>query len=136
MHLLQVRVGGRRRCDYCLLWLWREILAGVNELIPLELVLFVIELLVTSIHQEQFFMRAALNDLTVLQHQNLIRAANRRKAVCDDESCAASSQRLKTVLNQGFALAIQARGRFIENQNLRLGENRAGNGHALALASG
>ena len=42
---------------------------------------------------------------------------------------------LQAVLNQRFALAVEARGRFVENQDRRVGENRARDRDALALAA-
>jgi len=68
-------------------------------------------------------VRAALNDLAIFHNQDLVCAANRRKAVGDDECRTASAERAQAFLNQRFALAIQARSRFIQDQNLRVGSN-------------
>ena len=81
-------------------------------------------------------MRAALDDLAALEHQDLIRAPNRRQPVRDDERRAALAQRPQAVLNQRLALAVEARRRLVEQQDARIGEDRARDRHALALAAG
>src|SRR2546422_2801376 len=80
-------------------------------------------------------MRAAFDYLATFQYQDLIRTANRRKTVGDDESGAAPTQRLQSILDQRFALTVEARCGLVKNQNFRLGENCASNSHALALST-
>ena len=53
----------------------------------------------------------------------------------DDERRPALAQRLQTVLNQRLAFAVEARRRFVENENARIGQNRARDRHALPLAA-
>src|SRR6185503_16910269 len=77
----------------------------------------------------------ALDDLSVLEHQDLVGAPDRRQAVRDDEGGAAVAQRLEAVLDHRFALAVEARGRLVEDQDPRIGEDGAGDRHALALAA-
>src|SRR5439155_9692198 len=79
--------------------------------------------------------RAALDDLTVLEDENLIRAADRREPVRDHERRAPAPQRLQAVLNHRLALAVEARRRLVEDQDLRVGENRARDRDALPLAA-
>src|SRR5207253_10328517 len=85
--------------------------------------------------REQLLVRAALDDLAVLEHENLVRALNRRQPVGDDERRASLSQRLQAVLDHRLALAVEARRRFVEDEDARVGENRARDRHALALAA-
>src|SRR5262249_60874978 len=126
------RVADARRRDD-LLGLRREVLAGVDEAILLEPVLLVVQLAVSAVDGEQFLMRAALDDLAVLEHQDLVGAADGREPVGDDEGGAAGAQRLQAILNHRFALAVEARGRLVENQDPRVGENRARDRDALPL---
>src|SRR4030095_2895461 len=114
----------------------RDILAMGEELIALEFVLLVVKLFVTPTGGEQRLVVAALDDLSIFQDQDLIRAANGREAVCNDKGRTPFTQRAQTLLNQGFAFAVQARGRLIQDQNLRVGQQRAGNSHALSLTAG
>ena len=85
--------------------------------------------------REQFLVSAALDDLAALDHQNLIRAANRRQPMRDDERRAALPQRSQAVLNHHLALAVEARRGLVQQQDARVREHRAGDGHALALAA-
>src|SRR5262249_9635745 len=119
--LLQ-RVTDARSRDH-FLGLRCEVLPGVDEAIPLEPVLLVVELTIPAADPEQLVVRAALDDLAVLEHEDLIGAADRREPVRDDEGGAAGAQRFQAVLNHRLALAVEARGRFVENQDPRIGEN-------------
>ena len=76
-----------------------------------------------------------LDDFSVLEDQNLVRALNRRKTVCDDERRAAVSQRAKSVLNECFAFAIEARRGFIQDEQPGVRQNCARNRDALALTA-
>src|SRR5262249_36590229 len=93
------------------------------------------ELAVASALGEQLLVRAALDDLAALEHQNLNCAADGREAVRNDERRAAAAQRPQAVLNERLALAVEARGRFVEQQDARVRENRARDRDALALAA-
>src|SRR5262249_50443413 len=55
--------------------------------------------------------------------------------VSDDERRTALPERLEAVLNQRFALAVQARGGLVEDQNARIGENRPRDRDALTLTA-
>ena len=68
-------VGSRRRCRHAgRRRLGREVFAGVDEAIALDVVLLVVALTVSSTLVEQLLVRAALHDLAALEHQNLIGA--------------------------------------------------------------
>ena len=53
----------------------------------------------------------------------------------DDERRPPGAQRLQAVLDHCFALAVEARRRLVEDQDLRVGENRARDRDALPLAA-
>src|SRR5438105_4787363 len=114
----------------------REVFAGINKLVALKLVLFIVELPVSPVSLEQFFVSAALDNLTVFQHQDLIGTANRGQPVRDHESRAPAAKLAQSVLNQGFAFTVQAGCRLIKDQQFWIGENRARDGDALALSAG
>ena len=46
-----------------------------------------------------------------------------------------AAQRAQAVLDQRLALAVEARGRLVEDQDARIGEDRARDRDALALAA-
>src|SRR5579884_3346231 len=76
-----------------------KILARIDEPIVLDAVLALVELAISSAVREQLAMRAALHDLTTLEHQDLIGALDRRKPVCDDERGSPATQRAEAVAN-------------------------------------
>ena len=81
-------------------------------------------------------MCAALHNAAGLHHQDLIRAADGRQPVRDHERRAALHQVPQAFLNQRLGFGIQARGRLVQNQNARIGQNRARNRNPLPLPAG
>ena len=75
--------------------LWREVLAGIDEPVGFELVLLVVEGPVAPAERDELGVRAALDDLAVLENQNLVGAANGGEPVRDDEGRAPLPQRLQ-----------------------------------------
>src|SRR4029079_3465512 len=114
-------VGAQRRRDLGRFGLGGEILPVVDEAIGFELVLLVVERAVAAAERDQLLGRAALDDLSVLEDQDLIGAPDRRQAVRDDEGGAAAAQRLEAVLDHRFALAVETRGRLVETPDAGIG---------------
>ena len=81
-------------------------------------------------------MRPTLDDAAVFHQQNQIRAADGREPVRDDERRAAGEQFGHRRLNQLLALGVEIARRFVEDQDLRRGEDRARDGEPLLLAAG
>src|SRR5215510_8681120 len=96
-------VGTQRRGNFRFGQLRREVLAVVDEAIGLELVLLVVQRAVAAAERDELRVRAALDDLALLEHEDLIRAADRREAVRDDERRAPAPQRLEAVLDHRLA---------------------------------
>src|SRR5262245_40957273 len=113
-----------------------EILSRIDNRVLFRAILLLIQLPVPAADRQQLAMRAALDDLAVLQHQDLIRAFDRRQPVRDDERRAAAAQRTEAVADHRFTLAIETRRRFVEYENSWISQNRAGDCDALALAAG
>src|SRR2546430_9480709 len=82
----------RRQRDAFLRRLGGEILAGIDEAIALEIVLFIVELFVPAVGDEQLLMRAVFDNLAAFEYQNLIGAPNRRQTVRDHERRPAAPQ--------------------------------------------
>src|SRR5690348_1750877 len=93
------------------------------------------QLTIPAIERQQLGMAAAFHDLTGLEHQNLIGAADRRQAMRDHERRPSGSQATETVLNHLLAFAVETRRRLVENQDARVCQNRARDRHALALTA-
>ena len=80
-------------------------------------------------------MRSTFHNLAAFEHKDLIGAANRRELV-GNERCAPGAQRPETVLNKRFALAVETRRGFVEDENARVRQDGAGDGDALTLPAG
>ena len=61
------------------------VFAGVDEEIGLDSMLPIVESLVTAAEREQFRVGTALDDLTLLHHQDLVGVDDGRQPVGDDE---------------------------------------------------
>ena len=79
-------------------------------------------------------MGAALNDIAVLHHQNLVGIFNGGQAVGHDKARAALHQFLKSILYQYLGTGIDAGRCFVQNQDRRAAQHHAGNTKQLALA--
>src|SRR5262245_62045643 len=76
----------RHRFDRCRLRRFGcEIFPWIDEAVALQLVLLVVQLAVAAVQRQQLGMRAPLDDLSCLEHQNLVCAPNGRQAMGDDE---------------------------------------------------
>src|SRR5271166_3522117 len=95
-----------------------------------------VELEVASAQSIEFFMSPAFDNLSLLDHQNLIGAPNGRQAVGDHKGSAALHQVGEALLDHLLGLGIEAGGGLIQNQDARFGENGARNRDALPLSTG
>src|SRR6185312_5845280 len=91
--------------------------AGREEEIFFEAMLAGVKVVVPAAQCVQGGMRPALDNPSALDHQNLIRSANRRQSVRDHKRRPPLHQVTQTVLDHRFRLRIQRRRRLIENQN-------------------
>ena len=80
----------------------------------------------------QFFVRADFADAAALQHHDLVGAANGGKPVRDHDHRAVRHQVRQRPLHQHFGFGIQVRRGFVQNQDRRILQQRAGDGHAAA----
>ena len=80
-------------------------------------------------------MRALLDDLAAVEHQDPVEAAHRRQPVRDHDRGPALHQPLHRLLDQRLRFRIEARGRLVQDQYRRIGEERARQRHALPLAA-
>jgi hypothetical protein len=83
---------------------------------------------------EQLVEPSTLRDAAVLHDQDLVGAPDRRQAVGDDDRCAAAEQPVERALDENLRRAVDVRGRLVEDENARIGEERACNGDQLAFA--
>ena len=84
--------------------------------------------------REQLRVRALLDDLAVLHHEDEIGVADRREPVRDHEARAALAQRRHRALDQHFGARVDRRRRLVEDQDRRIREERARDRDQLLLA--
>ena len=80
-------------------------------------------------------MRPALDNPALFHQEDQIGATDRGKPVRDHERRAVRQQIRHGGLNELLALGIEIARRFVENQDLRPGEDRARDRQALLLAA-
>src|SRR5581483_4498510 len=100
----------------------------------LFLVLQLIELVINPAMRKQFLMRAHLANLALVQHDNLVHALNGRKPVRDDDRGATRHHALDGLLDQLLGFGVNARSRLVEDQDVRIKSERAGERDQLLLA--
>src|SRR6185503_3303755 len=83
----------------------------------------------------QLGMRAGLDDAAVVQDDQPVHARDRREAMRDRDHGAALHQRIELLLDRGLDLAVERRGRLVEDEDRRILEDDARQGDALALAA-
>ena len=81
-------------------------------------------------------MGALLHDVAVVDDGDGIGVHDRAEAVGDDDRRAAFQNVLQGGLDGGFRLGVEAGGRFVENQHLRIAQDRTRQRDALFLAAG
>ena len=81
-------------------------------------------------------MRALLDDVSVIEHQDAVAFEHRGKAMRDHDCRASLHQPVERRLHQRLALGIECGRRFIEQQQRRIAEDGARDRDALALPAG
>ena len=83
----------------------------------------------------QNFVCPLFHDASGLDDIDPVGATDGGQAVGDDQRGAAAHQPGQCILDQAFALGIERRGGFVEDQDGRILEHGAGDGDALPLAA-
>jgi hypothetical protein len=78
-------------------------------------------------------VRAALHHPALLQHEDLVGRADGAEAVRDDERRAPAAQPRERLLDERLALRVERAGGLVEDEDARVGQQRAGDGDALPL---
>ena len=81
-------------------------------------------------------MRALLDDAALVHHQDAVAGQHGREPVRDHERGAMAHQLFQRGLHQRLAFGIERRGRFVQQQQRRIAQDRARDRDALALAAG
>src|SRR5438552_8434555 len=96
----------------------------------------VVEMGVQRPLRQQFVMRPAFGDLSVMEDRDAVRVPDGRKTMGNEKRRPAFHQALQSVQKQAFTHGIQRAGRFVENQNRRVFQQRSSNRDSLTLAAG
>jgi len=80
-------------------------------------------------------MLAIFDDMAVFENENAVEPLHRREPMRDDDRRAAGRKPLDRFPDVELRDRIEARGRLIEDEDRRRGENSPGDGHPLPLAT-
>ena len=94
------------------------------------------EMAIDAAALDEFAMRSKIDDLAPVENEGLIAIDQRGKTVRDDHHGATARNALQIAVDQRLALRIESRGRFVEDHQLGIDDQRAGDGEALPLAAG
>ena len=94
-----------------------------------------VQLRVRALLAEQFGVLSALDDLTVIDHQNLVGGEDRGQPVRDGERRPPDRKARQGVLDQPLGAGVEGAGGLVEDQDARVLEDGAGDGDALLLAA-
>ena len=79
-------------------------------------------------------MAALLDDRALVEHDEPVEIGDRRQAVGDGDHGLAGHQVEQLLLDRRLDLAVERRGRLVQDQDRRVLEQRARDGEALTLA--
>jgi hypothetical protein len=85
---------------------------------------------------DQRVVGAVFDEPGALERDDAIGRAHRGEPVRNNENRAPFCDFLHVLLDNALALVIERAGRFIENQDTRIGDERTRDGDALALTAG
>src|SRR3954447_5550067 len=84
--------------------------------------------------REQIGLPSSLDDAPVVDNHDLVGAADGREPVGDDQRGAAAQEPVERALDQQLGRPVDVRGRLVEDQDPRVGEQRPRDRDQLALA--
>ena len=95
-----------------------------------------VELPVQAADPDELLMRAALGNLAVVKHDDLVDLVESLKLVRDEQGGTARSQSEKVGGQGSASFRIKVRGRLVEDQHGRIREQRPGQREPLPFAAG
>ena len=95
----------------------------------------VVQRRILAVARQQFGMGTALDDMTLVEHDNLIGVFDGRQAMRDHDRGAILHQPRQRILDQALGFRIQRAGGFVQHQDRRILQKCAGHRDALALAT-
>ena len=80
-------------------------------------------------------MIALFDDFSIFEDDNLVCIEDRFEAVSNDKASSASHNGFHSLLNLAFCYRIDIGSRFVQNQDLWVGQQSSSNGNQLFLPS-
>src|SRR5437899_648014 len=96
---------------------------------------FLVQLRIVTAALEQLGMGALLDDLAVGQDEDTMGVADGGQAVGHDETSAAGEELGQGLLDDAFGASVHRAGRFVEDEDARLGHQGASETEKLSFAS-
>ena len=90
---------------------------------------------VAAVGGHESFVAADFGDAAVFEDDDAVGVGDRAEPVGDDEARAAFHQRGQAGLDHPFAFGVEVAGGLVEDEDLRVGQDRAGDGDPLPLAA-
>src|SRR6185437_1590662 len=90
---------------------------------------------VVAVGAQQLRVRALLDDMAAVEHDETVHLRNGREAVRDGDHRLAAHQGAEALLDRRLDLAVEGGGRLVEHQDRRVLEDHASDGDALALTT-
>ena len=84
---------------------------------------------------DELLVAATLDDLTRVEHEDLVGVADRRQAVGDRDRRASARELVQRLLHGALGLVVKRRRRLVEDQHRRVAQDGARDRHALLLAA-
>ena len=81
-------------------------------------------------------MRPLVNNLPASQDRDAVGVADGGETVRDDQRGASLREPQQRFLHEAFGFGVQRGGRFVEDDEPRVADHRAGDSEALALSAG
>src|SRR5206468_336144 len=91
---------------------------------------------VDSAATQELFVRAGLDDAAAVENDDRIRGADGRDAVRDDDTRAVGKRFAQVTQDATLGLAVHARQRIVEDEDLRIDRERPSERDPLLLSTG
>jgi len=93
-----------------------------------------VEFVIRAVRRHQAVMCTALDDLAGLEYEHLVGVPDRAQPMSDDETGPIAQQALQRALDQSLGARVDAGGRFVQDQDARIGQRSAGDRQQLPLS--
>ena len=120
--------------EFC--WLASTIQQSFTDFAVSHVELGLVQSGIGAVASEQVVVLADLGDAALFENDKTVGSAESTEAVGDRDRRAAASQVLQCELNFAFGFGVHGGSGFVEDQDGRVDEQRAGDADALPLAAG